>query len=179
MSSKTTPTTIITEVVISAKILNSKWNVQVSDACHLWLLKQYNTHSSHDRRCTHHVNQGTAKQSTGFVMKGPRFESPQKRQENFLCQGPLFVLFILVSIPPPPPPARVHFLCCLFWYPFPPPPPPHRVTAVAHKRSQSFCHKCRWQVTAIHTWPIPMWLWTKWHCKLVQGCMCTPRRTCA
>ena len=30
----------------------------------------------------------------------------------------------------------------------PPPPPP--VTAVAHKRPQSFCHKCRWQVTPKH-----------------------------
>ena len=28
---------------------------------------------------------------------------------------------------------------------------PPRVTAVALKRSQSFCQKCRWQVTAEHT----------------------------
>ena len=42
--------------------------------------------------------------------------------------------------------SRVDFLCwLLFRYPF------HtRVTAVACKRSRSFCQKCRWQVTAKH-----------------------------
>ena len=41
--------------------------------------------------------------------------------------------------------SRVDFLCwLLFRYPFHP-----RVTTVAHKKSQSFCQKCRWQVTAI------------------------------
>ena len=40
--------------------------------------------------------------------------------------------------------SRVNFLCwLLFRYPFHP-----RVTAVARKRSLSFCQKCRWQVTA-------------------------------
>ena len=39
--------------------------------------------------------------------------------------------------------SRVNFLCwLLFRYPFHP-----RVTAVARKRSLSFCQKCRWQVT--------------------------------
>ena len=43
--------------------------------------------------------------------------------------------------------SRVNFLCwLLFWYPFHP-----CVTAGARKRSQSFCQKCRWQVTAKHT----------------------------
>ena len=42
---------------------------------------------------------------------------------------------------------------------------------MAHKRSWSFCQKCRWQVTAKHTWTLPMWLWMKWHCKLVHGWM--------
>ena len=41
----------------------------------------------------------------------------------------------------------------LFRYPFHP-----RVTAVARKRSRSFCQKCRWQVTAKHTCILPMWL---------------------
>ena len=42
--------------------------------------------------------------------------------------------------------SRVNFLCwVLFQYPFHP-----CVTVVAHKRSQSFCQKCRWQVTAKH-----------------------------
>ena len=42
---------------------------------------------------------------------------------------------------------RVSFLCgLLYWYPFHP-----RVSTVAHKRSQSFCQKCRWQVTTKHT----------------------------
>ena len=40
--------------------------------------------------------------------------------------------------------SRVDFLCwLLFRYPFHP-----RVTTVAHKKSRSFCQKCRWQVTA-------------------------------
>ena len=45
--------------------------------------------------------------------------------------------------------SRVSFLCCLLLirYPFHP-----RVTAVARKRSRSFCQKCRWQVTAKHTY---------------------------
>ena len=44
--------------------------------------------------------------------------------------------------------SRVNFLCwLLFRYPFYP-----RVTAVARKRTRSFCLKCRWQVTAKHTY---------------------------
>ena len=63
--------------------------------------------------------------------------------------------------------SRVNFLCwLLFWYPFNP-----HVTAVACKRSLSFCQKCRWQVTAKHTYTLPMWLWMKWHCKQVYGWM--------
>ena len=64
-------------------------------------------------------------------LKGCRFESLQERlfiQENAAVR----VFF-----------SRVNFLCwLLFRYPFHP-----RVTAVAHKRSWSFCPKCRWQVT--------------------------------
>ena len=60
--------------------------------------------------------------------------------------------------------SRVGFLCwLLFWYLFHP-----HVTAVARKRSWSFCQKCRWQVTAkrIHltyvalheaTWCMVVW----------------------
>ena len=63
--------------------------------------------------------------------------------------------------------SRVSFLCWfLFRYVFHP-----RVTAVARKRSRSFCQKCRWQVTAKHTYTLRMWLWMKWHCNLVHGCM--------
>ena len=36
-----------------------------------------------------------------------------------------------------------------------------RVAAVACKRSQSFCQKCRWQVTAEHTYTLHMWLCMK------------------
>ena len=38
-----------------------------------------------------------------------------------------------------------------------------RVTAVARKRSWSFCQKCRWQVTAKHAYTLRMWLCMKWH----------------
>ena len=60
--------------------------------------------------------------------------------------------------------SRVNFLCwLLFWH------PSHCcVNTVAPKTSQSFCQKCRWQVIAKHTWTLPMWLWPKWHCKLVH-----------
>ena len=37
----------------------------------------------------------------------------------------------------------------------------HRVTAVARKRSRSFCQKCRWQVTAKHAYTLHMWLCLK------------------
>ena len=40
-----------------------------------------------------------------------------------------------------------------------------------YKRSRSFCQKRRWQVTAKHTYTLPVWLWMKWHCKLVNGWM--------
>ena len=55
--------------------------------------------------------------------------------------------------------SRVNFLCwLLFRYPF------HlRLTAVARNRSRSFCQKCRWQVTAKHTYTLRMWLCMKWH----------------
>ena len=63
--------------------------------------------------------------------------------------------------------SRVNFLCWhLFRYPFHP-----RVTAVACKRLRPFCQKCRWLVTAKHTCTLPRWLWMKWHCKMVNGCM--------
>ena len=80
------------------------------------------------------------------------FKSPPEWWKNFLLQGQLSVqTLILVSIPPP-------------------------VTAVArkNKRSQSFCQKCRWLVTAKSTCTLHMWLWMKWHCKLVHGCMVYP-----
>ena len=43
------------------------------------------------------------------------------------------------------------------------------VTAAACKRSWLFCQRCKWQVTAKHTCTIHMWLWIKWHYKLVHS----------
>ena len=41
-------------------------------------------------------------------------------------------------------------------------------TAVARKKSRSFCQKCRWQVTAKHACTLRMWLsWSD----MVHGCM--------
>ncbi len=58
----------------------------------------------------------------------------------------------------------VNFLCwLLFWYLFQP-----SVDAVACKRSQSFCKKFRWQVTAGRTCTLYRWLQMKWHYKLVH-----------
>ena len=64
--------------------------------------------------------------------KGCEFQSWQKRCENFILQSQLCVL-------------------TLIWCPFHP-----RITAAAHKMPQSFCQKCRWQVTPkhyTHLWP--------------------------
>ena len=67
--------------------------------------------------------------------------------------------------------SRVDYLCWLFFqYPFHP-----RVTAVAHKRSRSFCQKCRWQVTVKHAYTLCMWLCMKWHGAWLYGV----HRTCA
>ena len=53
--------------------------------------------------------------------------------------------------------SRVNFLCWLLLrYQFHP-----CVTAVVCKRSQSFCQKCRWQVTAKHACTLLMWLCVK------------------
>ena len=61
--------------------------------------------------------------------------------------------------------SRVNFLFwLLFRYPFHP-----CVTAVAHKRSRSFCQKCRWQVTAKHPYTLRMWLCMKWHGAWLYG----------
>ena len=66
--------------------------------------------------------------------------------------------------------SRVNFLCwLLFQYPFHP-----RVTAVARKRSRSFCQKRRWQVTAKHAYTLRMWLCMKWHGAWLYGV----HRTC-
>ena len=48
------------------------------------------------------------------------------------------------------------------------------VTAVARKRSQSFCQMSRWQVTAKHAYILHMWLCMKWHGAWLYGV----RRTC-
>ena len=81
--------------------------------------------------------------------KGPGFESQQKPREKSLLQGQLSVLtLILVSTAPP----------CY-------------CNSIIYIRSRPFCQKCRWQVTAKHTYTLPMWLWKKWHRKLVHGWM--------
>ena len=67
--------------------------------------------------------------------------------------------------------SRVNFLCwLLFRYLFHP-----RVTAVARKRSRSFCQKCRWQVTAKHAYTLCMRLCMKWHGAWLYGVHWTRR----
>ena len=58
-------------------------------------------------------------------------------------------------------------LCCLL--------PAIYVTAVVLKRSRSFCHKCRWQFRAKHTYTLRIWLCMKWHGAWLYGV----HRTCA
>ena len=62
--------------------------------------------------------------------KGWEVESRQKRRENLLLQSQLCVLTLV----------RCPFHPC--------------VTAVARKRSRSFCPKCRWQVTPKHAYTL-------------------------
>ena len=83
-------------------------------------------------------------------LKGRGFKSQQEQWENFLLQGRLSVL--------------------LFRYLFHP-----HVTAVACKRPWSFCQKCRWQVTAKHSYTLCLWLCMKWHGAWLYGV----HRTCA
>ena len=45
------------------------------------------------------------------------------------------------------------------------------VTPIASKRPQSFCQNCMWQVQTKQTYTLHIWLWIKWHCKLMHGCM--------
>ena len=62
--------------------------------------------------------------------------------------------------------SRVDFLCwLLFRYLFHP-----RVTAVARKKSLSFCQKCRWQVTAKHAYTLRMWILLNRASALVTTC---------
>ena len=63
--------------------------------------------------------------------------------------------------------SSINFLCWLLLrYMF----HPHVIT-VAHKRSRSFCQKCKWQVTAKHTCTLRMSFQIKWYCKLMRGCI--------
>ena len=65
--------------------------------------------------------------------------------------------------------SRVNFLCSHFAInPFHP-----CVTAVACKRSQSFCYKDKWQVTPKHACTLCMWLGIKWY--LVHIVWCTQK----
>ena len=58
--------------------------------------------------------------------------------------------------------------------------PPPVLPQQRFKDSRSFCQKWGWRVTAKHTRTLCLWLWMKWHCKLVHGHMvyteCVPRR---
>ena len=61
--------------------------------------------------------------------------------------------------------SRVDFRCwILFQYLFHP-----CVTAIARKKSRSFCQKHRWQVTAKHAYNFCMWLCMKWHGAWLYG----------
>ena len=105
--------------------------------------------------------------------KGPGFESRQERREKFLLQGQLSVLtlisvsrfrwcvvrtlfnlwyfstLVLASYSQCLSHSLLHCrVVCTYSQ--------ARVTAVARKRSRSFCHKGGWQVTAKHTYTLPM-----------------------
>ena len=80
--------------------------------------------------------------ATDSLSKGCEFKSQQGRQENFLLQSYFCVLTLI---------------WCLFH---------SRVTAVAHKRSWSFCQKCRLQVTPKYVYTFDPtfrvgWLWCR------------------
>ena len=87
--------------------------------------------------------------------KGLRFKSQEEQQENFLLWGQLSVLTLIQYLFHPRVPT---------------------VVMLVGKRPQSFCPKCRWQVTAKRTWTLCMWLCMKWHCKLMHGCTVSTER---
>ena len=64
--------------------------------------------------------------------KGCAFESQQEWREHFLLKRQLCVLTLILC------PFHLH------------------VTTVAHKRSRSFCQKCRWQVTPNHPYTLDL-----------------------
>ena len=71
--------------------------------------------------------------------------------------------------------SRVNFLCwLLFRYSF-----HHRVTAVAHKRCRSLWQKCRWQVTAKHTYTLTLDEVTLWPGAWLNGIHGTYAETAA
>ena len=72
-------------------------------------------------------------QASDLWLKGLGFKY---LQENFLLQGQLSVTHFGIHSTPV-------------------------LMLIAHKRSWSFCHMCRWQVTAKHTYTIPVWLKVK------------------
>ena len=88
-----------------------------------------------------HLHMGSSDSS---VVRVPDLSSKGHRFESQQSAGSIFF-------------SRVNFLCrLLFRYPF------HTcVTAVAHNRSQTFCQKCRWQVTAKHACTPHTWLCMK------------------
>ena len=103
-------------------------NVQkISD----WISKQpprwINTQTSKLLHVCGHVS-GIVVRAPDSSSKGCEFESRQERRENFLLQSRLCVLTLIRG-------------------PFHP-----RVTAVAHKKSRSFCQQFRWQVTPKHAY---------------------------
>ena len=71
--------------------------------------------------------------------------------------------------------SDVNFLCLLlFLYLLRP-----CVTAVAPKRSQSFCQKCWWLVTDKHACTLHLWLYMKWHGAWLYGVHMTRAETAA
>ena len=121
------------------------------------LFQMLNHFRSHTYGCSHHilVSVCDAARATGWFWS-PREAGIAQWLERQTCDSKVTGLNpcrsdgrIFFS--------RVNFLCwLLFRYPFHP-----RVTAVAHKRSRSFCQKCWWQVTAKHAYTLRMWLWIK------------------
>ena len=90
-----------------------------------------------------------------YWLKSCGFKSLQEQWDNFSLQGQLSVL-----------------LFCYSWHP--------RVNPTAGKRSSSFCQKCSWQVTAIHTCTLSTWLGITWlWLSILSAWIYGVHRTCA
>ena len=143
----------------------------------VWWIREHGYAKPPQTYNTHRGKQGQRK--TGMGSEDTQWQSARimiKRSQVWVLVGPAGNLSSQVWVLPPGRTSRqmffsrINFLCwLLFRYPF----HPHGKT-VACKKFLVILPKA--QVTVKHTCLLCMWLWIKWHCKLVHPAQLAPRR---